>query len=214
MVEVYARQLPNGQLLFSDDGQTIRELEMVGFERLSNKRQRAIDEVMLNYGIRMEQDELVVKTSVAQAKNTLHRFIQAILDLLNLHYLAKVNIQNFFLDDVTELLTVQRLPFIRDASFYGQSGLSHKCDFIIPALGNRKETILQAIQTPRRDLVENTLFKITDILRQRPQLAGMVVLNDEKDFNRQLLDAFDAYDIPGLPMSNPQEIVRRLQNAA
>ena len=65
-IDIYAKR-QNGDILLSDDGQTIRNLELSGVEiTRSAKRKALFESVLLNYGITFNNHELTTKTNVTE----------------------------------------------------------------------------------------------------------------------------------------------------
>lgn len=212
-IEVYYRLLPNGNVEYADGKQTLRELEMAGLNRITKSRKKEFDKILNAYGINLVDEELTVIAPANKRESTLHRFIGATQEILDLRVLAKEKVQSFFLDDLQDLLLAHDIPTLRNPTFYGKSGLPNTFDFAVPRMGSRAEYLVRGLSNPRKDRVLSAILLIKDTLAKRADSRGMVVLNDEAGFSADLEQALTSYEIPYGKISDRLGIVRQLKAA-
>src|SRR5690606_16535330 len=141
MIELYLRQEGNDSILISDGGTTISELKLSGVDiDRSNKRTNELNTILRSFGIsKSEENELIAKADAAKFPEVKHRIIQAILSIDDLFVLSKPKVESFFIEDVTTFFELNDVIFVRDTTFVGKSGFSHKFDFTLPKIKQRRE---------------------------------------------------------------------------
>lgn len=212
-IEVFFRTEMDGSVVYSDDQQTLRELEMAGL-KLSKSRKAAINKVLFAYGVQLQGEELTVTAPSDKRENVLHRFLGAVKEVLDMHLLAQEKVKSFFMEDLQDLFMARGIPFIPNPSFYGKSGLTQTLDFAIPNIGRSPEKLIRGISQPRKDRVLSAIMLIIDTLAVRPGSTGMVILNDLNGFNGDLEQALRSYQMPYGKMSDQEGIIRQLKPAA
>ncbi len=94
-IDIYAKK-QNEKIILSDDGQTIRNLELSGSEiTRSSKRKELFSQILLNYGVELNGTELTIE---ADEKN----FPQKKLGIL-----SAITIASVFREDVQSFLDEQ-----------------------------------------------------------------------------------------------------------
>jgi hypothetical protein len=62
-VDIYAKKEGN-KIILSDDGNTLRDLELSGLEiSRSPKRKEILDRILINYGVRINNEELITEAT-------------------------------------------------------------------------------------------------------------------------------------------------------
>src|SRR5690606_992307 len=148
----------------SDGGTTISELKLSGVDiDRSNKRTNELNTILRSFGIsKSEENELIAKADAAKFPEVKHRIIQAILSIDDLFVLSKPKVESFFIEDVTTFFELNDVIFVRDTTFVGKSGFSHKFDFTLPKIKQRREIAIKAINSPRKDRIESVMWMLED----------------------------------------------------
>jgi Domain of unknown function DUF1828/Domain of unknown function DUF1829 len=173
----------NGSIRLTDDGYTIRDLRGSGVDLSKGARQQHLLKIINGYGVHLEGDVLLVKTTLADFAQKKHNLLQAILAVDDLHVTAKEEVLQFFREDVEELLRAQEVPLFRDVKLSGKSGLDHHFDIGFPSEGRRPERVLRAINTLRRDTATSMAFSVDDVRNVRGQdaLGAFAFINDTEN---------------------------------
>jgi hypothetical protein len=215
MIEIYAKK--NGdEILLSDACVTITDLGLMGvdFNTRSQKRLDELNVVLNSFGVTKNSDnELIIKTSVSNFARDKHRFLQAIMSVDDMFILSKQKVENFFLEDVATFLDTYEIPYAKDAFFTGKSGLMHKFFFIIPKGKRQSDTIIRAINYPKKDVIVNAMFMISDTQEVREKTQGVLILNDSHGVSPEIKTALEEYDIFSVNWSERQEILPFLARA-
>ncbi|MFP4293687.1 MAG: DUF1828 domain-containing protein [Bacteroidota bacterium] len=212
MIEIYLRQEPDGSILISDAGITLNELKLSGVDiERSGKRANELETILRSFGItKTEKNELIVKTTTKNFPQVKHRIIQAILSVDDLFVLSKPKVESFFIEDVMTFFEIKDVIFVRDTTFIGKSGFSHKFDFTLPKIKQRKEVAIKAINTPRKDRVESVMWMLEDTRLVRPETEGLLILNDESEISSEIQRALEEYNISYFEWSKREENISKL----
>lgn len=204
-------------LRMGDNGRTLDELYIAGVE-ISNspRRQAIIRQVTQGFGVKWDSTngEIFVETTIDDKKIPLlkHSLIQTILAIYDLVYLSVSRVVDIFTEDVERYLSANSIRHIRNVKFTGKTGLDHTFDFIIPGSQNAPERFLQALGSPRRDRVENILFKWLDTIEERRSDSKLFVfLNDtDQQVDEKVTAPLASYSATAIPWSRRQDYVEEL----
>lgn len=180
-IEIYAKKI-NDRIELNDDGQTIKNLDLLGVSvKSSAKRKELLDFILTNYGITVQGEELSVKCSLADFAQKKHNIISAISEISDLEVMAKHTIASVFHEDVKSFLDEQQIIYTPQFIAKGSTGIEFTFDFQIA--GREKEIVLKSFNTVNKMNVPNFLFAWDDIKATREkvtkkQLKGLAIVND------------------------------------
>lgn len=179
-LQIYVKQAETGMLL-TDDGNTLRDLQLSGCE-ITSQRRRALLKLILNgFGVKQNDDELVVDARPETFPQRKHALIQAILAVNDMFMTAKRHVDQFFLEEVDRFLKLHEIRFTPHVQFVGKTGFVHSFDFVVPASLKQPERIIKAINQPKKDSVTSLLFSWDDTRQVRPPKSiAYAFLNDSE----------------------------------
>lgn len=213
MIELYVKQ-DGEQILLSDAGNTLGELRLSGLElNKSSKKTDEVNTILRSFGLSLGKSEIFAKTTKANFPQVKHRLIQAILSIDDMFLLSSPRVESFFIEDIAEFFDLNDIISVRDTSFVGKSGLSHKFDFVLPKIRQRRETTIKAINSPRKDKIGNALWMFEDIKTVRPETNNLVIINDENDVPNDFYQALNEYNVPFFSWSNRTQFIENLKVA-
>ncbi len=210
-LQIYVKKSDNG-LILTDDGYTITDLRLSGCEFTTEKRRQILHSILNGFGIRLEEDELVVEVRSDSFPQKKYDLLQAMLAVNDLSVMAAPMVAKLFKEDVERYLRMHEIRFTPSVKFTGKSGLDHSFDFVIPASKIKPERILRTINAPNRQNISLLIFSWTEIIEVRPPKSAVYgVLNDaEQPIKPDLISALKQYSIKGLPWSRRDEYVKEL----
>lgn len=183
-IDIYAKK-QNGDILLSDDGQTLRNLELSGVEiSRSPKRKFLLESILLNYGVSLQNDELITKANEQNFPQKKHNLISAIAEANDLYVLAKHTVASIFREDVKTYLDEQEniiyTPYFISK---GSVGLEFTFDFQIAY--RQTEILIKAFNSINKFNLPHFLFTWDDVKQVREkqtqkQIQGLAIINDEK----------------------------------
>lgn len=192
-LQIYVRQ-EGDEILFSDDGMTIRNLEMNGFQ-FTPMRTKYLKRILMQYGVSEHRCELVAKAPRKDFAQKKHLFIQAMLRVDDMFALSKPKVASLFLDDVQDFFSEKGIYCAENVQFTGMSGFSHNYDFLFQRNRTQPERLCQAVNNPNKSSMGNILFAWNDTKpARRVDSQLIVILNDQNGIAKGIEDAFGRYD--------------------
>jgi len=102
LIEIYIR-VEGSNILMSDDGETINNLESIGinFSKSQNRR-RILETILLNYGVILDKGELKTECIISDFPKRKHLFLEALIGVNDMFMLSEHNVASVFKDDVVQ----------------------------------------------------------------------------------------------------------------
>jgi hypothetical protein len=192
-IEIYAQKL-GSTFILSDNGETMSNLELQGLQIQGSKRRREIlDSILLNYGVKSENDELIIRANIENFSQSKHNFLSAIIEINDLYVLSKHQVSSIFKEDVRNYLDLQDIIYTPDFISKGETGLEFNFDFQIAK--KDKETVIKSFNTITKSNLPSFLFSWDDIKPVREKITkknvtAIAIINDfEKEIKTEFLDA-------------------------
>lgn len=192
-IEIYAQK--NGSnLTLSDNGKTISNLELQGLHiQGSHRRKFILETILLNYGVKILNNELVIESNIENFSQSKHNFLSAIIEINDLYVLSKHNVASIFKEDVRNYLDSQNIIYTPDFISKGATGLEFNFDFQIAQ--KEKEIVIKSFNTINKSNLPSFLFSWDDIKPVREKITkkevkAIAIINDvEKEIKQEFLDA-------------------------
>ncbi len=210
-LQIYVKAISSGMLL-TDDGYTIRDLEMSGLEFNTDRRKNELKSILNGLGINLKGDSLEVEARPDNFAQKKHNLLQAMLAINDLFVLAPPKVASFFKEDVEKFLSLNEIRFTRDINFIGKSGFNHHFDFVIPPSKKEPERVLRTINNPSKNNVSAMIFSWDDARKMRSEKSvAIAVLNDQdKEVAPDTIHALRAYDIEPMAWSKRDKYIDKL----
>lgn len=197
----------NDNLKLTDNGYTIADLKMSGFDINTPKRESILKTALNGFGVKMNgNDELYVDANPQNIGQKKHYLLQAILAVNDMFNLAQETVYSLFKEDVELYFKSNDIFFSKDIKLTGKSGFDHNIDFLIPASKNKPERLIKAINTAKKDTVLSSIMAFNDINQTRETpTKNFVVYNDlEKEVSKDVIGALDNYAVKHIPWSHKE----------
>lgn len=204
----------NGGIRLTDDGYTMRDLRASGMEFTTEKRKSHLAAILHGFGVRVEDDEIVVTATRDDFPQKKHNLLQAILAINDMFVMGEEQVLSLFKEDVARLLDLHAVPHMMDFKLSGKSGFDHKFDFGLPKTPGHPQRVLQAINHLTRDEAFSLAFSVSDVKAVRPEpILAYAFLNDERPLNAEFVGALQAYEIVPLRWSQRDSLVSSLNGS-
>ncbi|SMO49564.1 protein of unknown function DUF1829 [Saccharicrinis carchari] len=194
-VDIYAKKEGN-RIILSDDGNTFRDLELSGLEiSRSPKRKEILDRILINYGVRVNNEELITEATERDFPQKKLHLISAILETADMYYLARHTVASVFREDVKSYLDEQELIYTPYFISKGSTGLEFTFDFQIAY--RNTEIVIKSFNSVNKMNLPHFLFTWEDIKKVREQqtqkaIIGLAVINDiDREVSDEYLSALD-----------------------
>jgi len=192
-LEIYA--LKNGEkLILSDNGETLKNLELQGVNIQGSKKRRYIlDSILLNFGIKEKKNELIIETSLKNFSQSKHNLLSAMIEINDLYILSKHNVASVFKEDVRDYLYLNDIIFTPDFISKGMTGLEFNFDFQIAQ--KSKEIVIKSFSSINKSNLPAFLFSWEDIMPVRAKITkkevqAIAIINDvEKEIKTEYIEA-------------------------
>lgn len=195
-VDIYAKKEGN-KIILSDDGNTLRDLELSGLEiSRSPKRKEILDRILITYGVRISNDELTTEATERDFPQKKLNLIAAISETADMYYLARHTVSSVFREDVKAYLDEQELIYTPYFISKGSTGLEFTFDFQIAY--RNTEIVIKSFNSINKMNLPHFLFTWEDIKKVREQqtqkeLIGLAVINDvDREVSEEYLSALDS----------------------
>lgn len=219
-IEIYAKKL-NGKIILSDDGHTLRNLELSGVEiSRSQNRKLFLEKILLNYGVSIQDKELITEATESTFPQKKLNLLCAISEANDLYVIAKHNVASLFKEDVKGYLEEQELVYTPFFISKGSTGLEFTFDFQIAY--KQTELLIKAFNSVTKLNLPHFLFTWDDVrlVRERQtqkEVIGLAIINNAergvKDEYLEALQSKGAKYILWTDRHKPDN-VKKLQQAA
>ncbi len=212
-IQIYAKK-SDTEIILTDDGGTLTDLEQSGCKLESPKRQDLLKMTLNGFGVQLDGKALQVHASKANFALRKHNLMQAILAVNDMFYLAAPMVSNIFYEDVAAWFDLLKIRYTTKVKFTGKMGYDHLFDFVIPKSPQQPERILQAINHPNRPSAEKFIFSWLDTKVIRPANSrAYAILNDQEEaVPSTILDALRNYDVQPVQWSLRDGVRLELSN--
>jgi len=202
----------NGGFVLTDDGYIIEDLKRSGCTLDTTKRQALLQMTLNGFGIHLEDDAMTVNATPDNFNLRKHNFVQAMLAVNDLFYLAVPMVASLFLEDVMAWFESYDIRYTPRVKFTGRSGYDHLFDFVIPKSRRAPERIVQTINRPSREQAQAVAFSWIDTKEVRPSDSrAFAFLNDSEIMpSPSVMDALENYDVHAVLWSQREQIRNEL----
>lgn len=194
-LQFYVRR-EDGTFVLSDDGHTVQDLKASGCELDTPKRKELLTLTLNGFGVGMEGSVLTTRATPESFSQKKHGFVQAMLAVNDLFYLAEPHVASLFAEDVQAWLDLADVRYSERVKLTGKSGYDHLFEFIIPRSKRQPERLVRLINRPSRDQAESVTFSWIDVREARPESTAYAFLNDsEREPAANVFDALRTYGV-------------------
>ncbi|MGX4600294.1 DUF1829 domain-containing protein [Faecalimicrobium sp. JNUCC 81] len=215
-IQFYMKKTSDNNIILTDDGYVLSDLEDCGFTFNTPKRKELLNNILLNYHIRLEDGCLTTFTDITNFPSRKHFYIQGIMSINDLYATNKSNVSSLFAEDFVDFLDNNDIGYNENVKLTGQSGFDHNIDYMLAGLKKKNipEKYLKVINNPNKSNTESTLFTWSDLQNSRKKDNRMyVILNDTNtEVKPEILSAYKTYNIKPLLWSDKNEILSNLKN--
>ena len=209
-IEIYVK-VDDDQVVLSDDGYTLDELEISGCSINSHKRREILRQNLAIFGIEESDGALVMRCNAADFSARKHMFLQGLIAIGDMMYLSSPTVVSVFKDDVEAWLEKNDIRFTPTIKLTGKSGFDHVFDFVIPKSKKQPERLVRIFSRPNRERAESMVFSWVDTKEIRPpETQAYAILNDAEPIPDSVYGALSAYGVNHVTWRNRDEYAEQL----
>lgn len=211
-LQIYAFRAKNGDIVLTDDGYIVDDLEMSGCNLDGTTRQSTLQMTLNGFGVAMNGRALEIQTSIEDFASRKHNLVQAMLAVNDLFYMTSPIVKSFFLEDVTRWLDSSHIRYSPRCKFTGKSGYDHLFDFVIPKSRQCPERMLKLINRPDRNSAQSLVFSWIDTkdIRAKESRAYACLNDSEHEVSEAALGAFRSYGVNPIIWSRREKVQEEL----
>ena len=199
MVEMYIIDEKNGSFTITDDGATISDLKMSGFDcASSDKRKSILQSIVSAHGVtKTDEDELIIKCTMSDLALKKHMLAQCMVKVSDMFSLARSNVQSLFLEDVQKYLDANDVRYVDNICLTGKSKLTTHFDFAIARSKKSSERLIKVVNNMNLDAARNIIFAWNDTkdMRQKEAKLYTFIHDVDKKVSDDALGALREYGI-------------------
>jgi hypothetical protein len=215
-IQFYMKKTHDNNIFFTDDGYVLSDLEDCGFVFNTPKRKELLNNILLNYHLKLEDGCLTALTDMNSFPFRKHFYIQGIMAINDLYTTNKSNVSSLFAEDFVDFLDDNDIVYNENVKLTGKSGFDHNIDYMLAGLKKKNipEKYLKIINNPSKSNTESILFTWSDLKNSRKKDNEMyVILNDTNaKIKPDIILAYQSYDIKPLLWSEKKAILSNLRN--
>lgn len=198
-VEMYIINNGNGTYSITDDGATIADLQLGGFDLSTSARRNSIlDAIIDSYGVtKTASNELTVACTTNDLPLKKHMLAQCMVKVSDMFYLSRNNVQSVFLEDVQQFFDMNDVRYIDNICLTGKSKLTTHYDFAIARSKDSAERFIKVVNNMDLNAARNIIFAWNDTKEMRQQEAKLYafIQNEDKKVSEDAIGALKEYGI-------------------
>ena len=213
-IEIYTKK-QDETIFLSDDGITLKNLNLQGvYLNNSPKRKEMFDRILLTYGLKVIDNELITKAHISNFAQKKHNFLTAISEVNDMYMLSGESVMSMFNDDIKLFFNKNKIIYTAGFQSKGKTGLEFTFHFQIAHTD--KEIIIESFNALDRANVPKFLFALDDVRSIREQisgkdLVGLAIVNDAKKVNPDYIDALKSRNVECIlwtERDNPKNLLK------
>jgi hypothetical protein len=170
------------EYILSDDGYTIKDLELSGCLINTPKRKEVLYHTVSGFGIKLDDANILsVRTTIDNFPVNKLNIIQAMLAVNDMFYLAASKTQSFFLEDISGWFIKSNIRFFEDFKLTGKTGFTYPFDFAIPRSPKEPDRLIKTMPTPNKSSVQNIALCWYDTKETRKADTKLITLINDTD---------------------------------
>lgn len=207
-ITIYVEEVSDKQIMLTDDGYTIANLEFMGI-KLTPTRRRLIDSVCQQFHIKIIEDEtLSIVGTPKEFPIMKYQLTSAILRINDTSFTQKENVKSFFAEDVLNYFDTNNFGGL-PTTVRGQSGVEYKFLYALPKRKDKPLILFNIQNNISANEIMLDAFKHNDIKKSAnlpnmyAQSRYVVIFNEkQKNISEKAAKIAQAYDIDVISWEN------------
>lgn len=197
-LQIYVKAEENGNIILTDDGYIISNLNMSGIKFIKNSsRKQRLDSIISNYGLTLVGDDIVATCTIKNFPKTKHMMLQALLLIDDIFQTNRENTKNFFLEDLSNFFDTNKMYPIRDFTLLGKTGSLYTYDFVFNRTEDKPERYCRCINKLSSSNRNMAIFNWIDTTEKRGDRNSKlyIIINDKNTVKDEDIEALNNYNI-------------------
>ena len=178
-----------GKWLFTDEGHTFMHVSYDDIDIDKGTRKKIIDSVLLSYGIKNQEGELIAEIPDNQFGDALYSYLQGLIKITDINYLTRERVRSTFMEDFMALIEETVPSDRRIFNFYDKQ---HDPDgkYIVDCRVNGLKRPLFLFGIPHDDKCRDVTITSLQFEKFNVPFRSMAIFEDQESINRKVLARF------------------------
>lgn len=185
---------------------------MCGCRREVEEAQAFIQQIAESLGVSIKNGEITAEATEADIACKQHMMIQAMLKISDMFLTSSSRVKSLFFEEVDSFFSQYDIRNTPSIMMMGQSGLSHRFDFVIPASKKMPERIVTTLNAPSKQNVQAAIFAWNrcheNALDAQPGLHHPE--RREKSGEPEIVAAIKSYELVAVPWREREAYIPEL----
>lgn len=214
-ISIFVDRLSNNNILLNDDGYTLNNLEMLGIN-LTSTRREILNSICYQYNLKIiENSTLAIEGSEKDFPIMKYKLTSAILKINDLVFTKKPNVEKMFFDDVINYFEENDFGGL-PTNLVGQSGVTYNFKYAIPKYKNNPLRLITIQNNISSNQIMLNAFRFGDIKSSDTfhysNTRYIIIFNDkETSISEKVRQIADAYSLELMPWHN-KKIVQTIKS--
>lgn len=203
----------SGELILTDDGNTINDLEMLGINLENETRAALINSIVQQYQISLSTDRMLsIRGSVKDFPVMKQQLLQAILRIDDLSQTRKGVVTSIFRQEVSEYLSKNEFEVLPNYPIEGGTGNPYRIDYAIGGTKSKPLRLMQVVPKPSFDRIAAESVTFDDIKKNetlhQQRIKYVIIFNDaENKISTAGYNIASQYGTEILPWSDKKKLL-------
>ncbi len=183
---IYLKEDNKNNILITDGGDSIRDLQMIGINLLDNKhRMKLLYQALESYDIDVNMDtyEIFLKTDIHEFYDKFNMYLRGITNIQDFYLTKRDSAVRIFADEFEEYLDTyyekENIYFENNISFTGKSNSKLTFNYKVTSKKTNKSTLIK-LQSSSDDVYKN-IFLWDDLEDEQKNNSSFLVVINDKD---------------------------------
>jgi len=178
-----------GKWLFTDEGHTFMHISYEDIDIDKGTRKKIIDNVLLGYGIKNQEGELIAEIPDNHFGDALYSYLQGLIKITDINYLSRERVKSTFMEDLRAFLE-EKAPSERRTFNYHDKQHDPDGKYIIDCRINGMTRPLFVFGVPNDDKCRDVTISCLQYEKFGMPFRTMAVFEDQESINRKVLARF------------------------
>jgi hypothetical protein len=178
-----------GKWLFTDEGHTFMHVSYDDIDIDKGTRKKIVDNVLLSYGIKNQEGELIAEIPDNQFGDALYSYLQGLIKITDINYLTRERVRSTFMEDFRALIE-ETVP--SDRRIFNYYDKQHDPDgkYIADYRVNGIKRPLFLFGIPHDDKCRDVTITCLQFEKFNVPFRSMAIFEDQESINRKVLARF------------------------
>ena len=178
-----------GKWRFTDEGHTFMHVSYDDIDIDKGTRKKIIDNVLLGYGIKNQEGELIAEIPDNHFGDALYSYLQGLIKITDINYLTRERVRSTFMEDFRALIE-ETVPSDRRIFDYYNKQYDPDGKYIVDCRVNGIKRPLFLFGITHDDKCRDVTISCLQFEKFNAPFRSMAIFEDQESINRKVLARF------------------------